>query len=90
MQRQLYILKKHTDLLTARHLALQEYEKLFQKFYTHISNSTHTILRERYALEGKMAYLIRVGFTEDTSLSDYADMEDWAAEHITSDPTNTL
>ena len=90
MQRQLYILKKHTDLLTARHLALQEYEKLFQKFYTHISNSTHTILRERYALEGKMAYLIRVGFTEDTSPSEFSAMMDWAEKNITSDPTNTI
>jgi len=90
MQRQLYILKKHTDLLTARHLALQEYEKFFQQFHTHISNSTHTILRERYVLEGKMAYLIRIGFTEDTSLPAFSVMQDWAEKNITSDLTNEI
>ena len=86
----LHILKKHEDILTAQRLAQAEYEKFFTQFHAHISKSTHVILRERYGAEGLMAYLIRVGFTEDTSPSDLRAIAAWAAEHITSDPTNTL
>ena len=90
MNAQLHILKKHEDLLTAQYLAQAEYEKLFKQFHRHISKATHVILRERFMAEGKIAYLIRVEFTENTSPSDLRAMENWAAEHITSDPTNAI
>jgi hypothetical protein len=85
MREHFIILKKHEDLLTAQRLALQEYEKFFKQFHAHISNSTHVILRERYAHEGKVAYLIRVEFTEDTTPANLDTMQHWTKENIKSD-----
>ena len=90
MHEQFTILKKQEDVLAAQCLAQLEYEKLFKQFHSHISKATHIILRERYAPEGRVAYLIRVEFTEDTSPSDLRVMEDWAVAHITSDLTNDI
>ena len=90
MHEQFTILEKREDLLTAQHLAQVEYEKLFTQFHAHISKATHVILRERFMAEGKMGYLIRVEFTEDTTPADMRAIAAWAAVHITSDPTNAI
>lgn len=85
MLEQFMILKKHEDILTAQHLAQEEFEKFFREFYKHINKSEHVILKEIFADINNNGYLIRIHFTEQSTSSDIVRMQEWSNQHLSND-----
>ena len=74
----LYILKKRDSMTAAQQAAEKAYEAFLKEFPELTIRTQCVEIRELYALEGKVAYLIRVKVTADEQV--YASIRHWATE----------
>jgi len=87
------ILKKHQVVQQAQQSAQKEYEKLFNAWHPYITSSHHGIVRELFAAENMIGYVIQVNLDTLNTPAPTAKLNEiktWAREHLSSDRLITL